>query len=98
MDEATRVPFTNLGVPANRKQVRILEGWMTHMLEHINIEDCANELEYAHKMATIYRFAFLEMVRHVTVHCVERGELLQEIWEKHLELATRYGPSVVLLR
>lgn len=89
-DESSRSPFLNLGVPSNRKQVKVLEKWIQHMCGEIDSDESLNELGRNRKLRTIFRFSFLEIVRQVSVQCIERGELLNNVLQKFIELTIKY--------
>jgi hypothetical protein len=86
--ELTRVPCEKLGLPVSRRQVRILAGWLEDMCSQVE-SACGDAHDTVDKLLTIHRFAVLELLRQVSVQCVERGELLQRSIESYIYLTKK---------
>ena len=77
----------DLGAPSGRKEVKIIMGWLELMIQnHIyDIRDLTLE-EKVRRGQLIYTACYREVIRQVSVHCLERGVLLQKIWNAQIDL------------
>ncbi|CAG9328684.1 unnamed protein product [Blepharisma stoltei] len=88
-------PFVYLGSPTGRQEVQNLKEWFAYMQEnHLNKlldqkllseigeDEKADKFEIAD---VILKTGLREIVRQVSVYCVERGELLSIIVERYLD-------------
>lgn len=78
------------GPPSGRREVELLETWLSYMLD-IYVESADNISSEQRERAAqlIYAMCFKEVIRQVSVHCVERGRLLDRIWKASLSLFTK---------
>ena len=67
----------------------MLLNWIQHWREKIHSDETMDELMRSTKLRTIYRFSFLEIIRQVSVHCIERGELLHDVLQKYIDLSLK---------
>jgi hypothetical protein len=78
--------------PSSRTDSVMLDAWITKQLEAYKKatvggnEDLARSVE---DLVPILSIALHEIVRQVTHHCVERGEVLEKIWKTYVELFDR---------
>lgn len=73
----------NLGNPSGRQDIKLLQQWLSHMkdtfigpLKGIDYSWTSESLE---KAEVIFIMAAKEVIRQVSVHCIERGEVLKEV-------------------
>lgn len=59
-----------LGHPSGRQEIDNLRKWFNYMTQnHSNLDD----------LNAIYTISGQELIRQISVHCIERGELLKEL-------------------
>lgn len=77
-----------LGPPTGRKDAQMLIIWLDSMLAKVATKNESLEgmLESA---LSIYETCFHEIVRQVSVHCKERGELINRVWKANISLLER---------
>ncbi|KAI0239999.1 Axonemal dynein light chain domain-containing protein 1 [Lamellibrachia satsuma] len=85
--------------PTTRFEVLQLRKTMFEMLDKIGIDDEFEEvkgptqmhslLELMKKEQNIYNIIFHELIRQVSVHCIERGALLAEVRDRYSRLLNR---------
>ncbi|CAG9317642.1 unnamed protein product [Blepharisma stoltei] len=80
-------PDTALRVPSGRKEVEILNFWLDYMIDtQVNQ---VSDIEFDKKIKVaqlIYSRCFKEIIRQISVHCIERGELMEKVWSGLLNL------------
>ena len=83
----TKPKKPDLGAPSGRKEVQIIIAWLELMIQnHIyEINDLTLE-EKLRRAQLIYTACYKEVIRQVSVHCLERGMLLQKIWNAQIDL------------
>eukprot|EP01116_Phalansterium_solitarium_P012950 TRINITY_DN2972_c0_g1_i2.p1 TRINITY_DN2972_c0_g1~~TRINITY_DN2972_c0_g1_i2.p1 ORF type:complete len:262 (-),score=59.92 TRINITY_DN2972_c0_g1_i2:125-910(-) len=69
--------------PIDRRQVMLLEEWLTRRLQELIITDHLEEVKERQKL---YSMAFHELIRQVWVQLPERGQLMAKIWQRYLLL------------
>ncbi|CAG9333710.1 unnamed protein product [Blepharisma stoltei] len=79
----------DLGNPTGRQDVENLKKWLQLMIEKIigpnkNIEDVSKSLQK--EILLIYTICAKEIIRQVSVHCIERGEILKEVIEALMKI------------
>jgi hypothetical protein len=91
--------FVFLGAPSGRQEIQNLKEWYefmkkAHLEPQISIlnselidENPESILEVCN---TVYQAGFRDMVRQVSVHCVDRGELLREILNSYHDMWKLY--------
>ncbi|OMJ80909.1 hypothetical protein SteCoe_18718 [Stentor coeruleus] len=73
-----------LGSPATRADTTELANWLDSMLK-IALAENNNDIEGLFESAmVIYEVCFHEIVRQVSVQCVERGDLINRVWKAYL--------------
>lgn len=73
-----------LGSPATRADTTELANWLDSMLK-IALAENNNDIEALFESAmVIYEVCFHEIVRQVSVQCVERGDLINRVWKAYL--------------
>ena len=77
----------DLGNPSGRKEVEIIIAWLENMImTYVNqVTDITLE-EKVRRASMIYTVCFKEVVRQVSNHCIERGILLQKIWNAQIDI------------
>lgn len=45
----------------------------------------------------IYSLCFKELIRQNLVHCIERGALLEKVWNASIDLQVHHGKEIVKL-
>jgi hypothetical protein len=71
--------------PSGRKEVFLLEEWLNNML-HQNLGRSEDPLAAVKEAEKLYSIVFNEIIRQVWVTCAERGQLMQKIWHKYMQL------------
>ncbi|OMJ77068.1 hypothetical protein SteCoe_23420 [Stentor coeruleus] len=76
-----------LGAPSGRKEVEILITWLEFMIQtHIDEEKDLTLEEKLRRAQLIYTACYKEVIRQISVNCVERGVLMQRIWNASVDL------------
>jgi hypothetical protein len=65
--------------------VLLLENWLNKMLQD-NIAKVADPLEAVKEAQKLYNICFHEVCRQVWVQCAERGQLMEKLWTRYLQL------------
>mmetsp|Transcript_18685 Transcript_18685/g.38010 ORF Transcript_18685/g.38010 Transcript_18685/m.38010 type:complete len:147 (+) Transcript_18685:3-443(+) len=79
-------------VPAGRRDVQLLHTWVSDMvtrLRRTQHESSLPEESVLKEAQVLFSVAFHEMIRQVSVHCLERGYLMGKIWWSEMELFQR---------
>ena len=71
--------------PTGRKEVLLLENWLNKMLQE-NIAKVVDPLEAVKEAQKLYNICFHELSRQVWVQCAERGQLMEKLWNRYLQL------------
>lgn len=74
----------SLGNPATRKDTTELANWLDSMLKTALSENNENVEGLFETAIIIYEVCFYEIVRQVSVQCVERGDLINRVWKAYL--------------
>ena len=82
---ASKVPDKlALGSPATREDTEVLASWLDTMLKHAFSENTDDIEGLCETAMLIYEVCFHEIVRQVSVQCVERGDLINRVWKAYL--------------
>lgn len=74
----------SLGNPATREDTEELASWLDLMLKK-TLSDKNNDIQALFETAMlIYEVCFHEIVRQVSVQCVQRGDLINRVWKAYL--------------
>jgi len=86
----------NLGGPASRYEALALLKWMDNIIENIEKTYGKNETENEKFDLTqiVYYICFREVIRQVSVQCVERGVLIWKLWKSYLSLVTEMADEI----
>jgi len=77
-------------VPAGRRDVLLLHAWINDMIGRLKQSSTAlQEEEMLRDAQLLFSVAFHEIIRQVSVHCLERGHLMGKIWWSEMELFNR---------
>ena len=77
-------------VPAGRRDVLLLHAWVNDMISRLKRTSSAlREEEMLKDAQLLFSVAFHEIIRQVSVHCLERGYLMGKIWWSEMELFQR---------
>lgn len=68
----------------NFLKVAALNEWLDMMIEKLNAQKDLNNLEFVDSFQTVYGTCLKEIIRQVSLHCAERGQLLQKVWGSYL--------------
>lgn len=91
--------FVYLGAPSGRQEIQNLKEWyefmkkahlepqIARMSSNLIEENLESILEVCN---TVYQAGFRDMVRQVSVHCIDRGELLREILNSYHDMWKLY--------
>eukprot|EP00002_Diphylleia_rotans_P017366 TRINITY_DN3370_c0_g1_i19.p1 TRINITY_DN3370_c0_g1~~TRINITY_DN3370_c0_g1_i19.p1 ORF type:complete len:890 (-),score=162.51 TRINITY_DN3370_c0_g1_i19:61-2730(-) len=86
--------------PSDRRDVILLQESLREMLRGVK-----DQTVYLEQTKIIYMSCFNEILRQVSVHCQERGELLYQVWhgmvntyERSIEAMKSSGPQLALVR
>ncbi|CAG9318276.1 unnamed protein product [Blepharisma stoltei] len=84
-----------LGAPSGRREAELLSEWLDYMIEKnvINTEKCFDEKIRAAQL--IYTLCFKEVVRQISVHCIERGILMEKIWNAQVDLYSQHESTTI---
>lgn len=74
------------GLPAGRKDVMLLEEWLDNMEQQLSIFQVNELIKDFSAKKLVYNTCFQEIVRQVSVHCVERGLFMQRVWNNYIGL------------
>eukprot|EP00002_Diphylleia_rotans_P032820 TRINITY_DN6924_c0_g1_i1.p1 TRINITY_DN6924_c0_g1~~TRINITY_DN6924_c0_g1_i1.p1 ORF type:complete len:1556 (+),score=266.96 TRINITY_DN6924_c0_g1_i1:59-4726(+) len=75
--------------PTTRQDVLMLEKWMDAMLERVIIKS-DDITVVARETHLLYTICLHEIVRQVSIHCIERGQLIGKIWNRYCLLFEMY--------
>eukprot|EP00753_Platysulcus_tardus_P000654 PLAT10622.1.p1 GENE.PLAT10622.1~~PLAT10622.1.p1 ORF type:complete len:1246 (+),score=414.40 PLAT10622.1:45-3782(+) len=89
-----RKPKFPSAMPSSREEVRLLDEWMANSVaQHMEAARTSmpDANSYLLGLQRIYDSAMDELIRQVSAHCAERGELLRRVWQSQqmLEQAAR---------
>ncbi|CAD8044793.1 unnamed protein product [Paramecium primaurelia] len=74
-------------IPPNRQQALDLKEWLFFMIQRTKDNSKnLNAIQIAEEIQLIYTTCFKEIIQQVKVECIERGELLQIIWDFYIQL------------
>lgn len=77
----------DLGAPSGRKEVEIIIIWLESMIKSYVEEPKDLTLEEKVRRAQlIYTTCFKEVIRQVSTQCLERGVLMQKIWNAQIDI------------
>lgn len=77
-------------VPAGRRDVLLLHAWVNDMVGRLKQTSVSlHEEEMLKDAQLLFSVAFHEIIRQVSVHCLERGHLMGKIWWSEMELFNR---------
>lgn len=77
-------------VPAGRRDVLLLHAWVNDMIARLKqTSSTLKEEEMLKDAQLLFSVAFHEIIRQVSVHCLERGYLMGKIWWSEMELFQR---------
>jgi hypothetical protein len=77
---------SELGMPAGRRDAQVLGAWLDSMLSKILNSTPGNPSSIQESAKVIYTVCFNEIVRQVSVNCVERGQLMDKVWNGYISL------------
>jgi hypothetical protein len=73
----------NLGNPAGRQDIKLIQNWLGYMketfLDNLKTDNDVWNPDIIEKAEIVYVMAGKEVIRQVSVQCIERGEVLKEI-------------------
>ena len=76
----------DLGNPSGRKQVEVIIAWLESMMHSfVTSQNLENE-EKIRRASLINTICLKEVIRQVSSHCIERGVLLQKIWNAQVDI------------
>lgn len=87
----------SLGMPATREDTTQLADWLNSMLKTALNDNNQNIESLCETAMLIYEVCLYEIVRQVSVHCKERGELINLVWKAYmgiLEKALKISKAV----
>ena len=76
----------NLAKPSIRKDVENLEKWLSDMLSKIQKKSDYCFQSLIEDLQIIYSACLKELIRQIGLHCSERGQLIEKIWNSYLDL------------
>lgn len=69
----------DLGAPTSRREVELLSYWLDYMIDtHVVQAEKPIDLK-VNAAQLIYTLCFKEIIRQVSVHCLERGNLMEKV-------------------
>lgn len=81
------LPSAFSNAPTNRQEVIQLGSWLSGALKGIQENKEFTGKEKFFKTDEVYNICFNELVRQVSLDCIERGELIMVIWKAYLSLS-----------
>ena len=72
--------------PSGRSTVRSLREWLLCKIEVNNKNHPTKNNHYVANQMSLYNVAFTDLSRQVSIHCVDRGRLMLEIWISNSKL------------
>jgi hypothetical protein len=81
--------LVSLGVPSGRRDAEVLASWLEGMQRQLLEKSEVSLEELFEDARLVYTMCFKELVRQVSVHCVERGKLVGMVWKGYLGLLER---------
>lgn len=78
-----------LSNPATRDDVESLGKWLDSMVSNIASEKNLSMEVLFENLQLVYLGCFQELIRQVSIECVERGQLIQKIWNAYIGLFER---------
>lgn len=82
------------GLP-NRTDVVLLTHWVEEKINSIVNEKNISESEKCKKCDGVYNIALNEVVRQISIDCVERGNLLYKIWMSYLRIFQNFRQQLI---
>lgn len=82
-------------VPPGRQDVLTLSTWVQDKINNV-VASNLEENEKCIKCDEIYNLGLNELIRQVSLECVERGELLCQIWTSYYQVLLQYKSNVAL--
>jgi len=70
----------------NRREIVILRHWFANQEEILNKRTFQNLEEKTNAYFELYSLCLTEVIKEISVECNEKGEIINEIWQKFLEL------------
>lgn len=86
ISKACQVLPNDHGGPSNRKEAQLLSSWLSFMLQSLLDSTNMNESVLFENAQIVYTACLKEIFRQVSVHCIERGELLQRVWKAYFSI------------
>ena len=83
----TELPNAFSSNPSNRQEVLALGNWLINTIKSVQEDNTLSLKEKYYKTDEIYNLCFNELVRQVSLDCLERGELIMKIWKAYLSLS-----------
>lgn len=74
-----KATLPKLGGPSSRKDVELLSDWLDTMLKKILENRLHNPGEMFENTQVVYTVCLKELVRQVSMHCIQRGELIERV-------------------
>lgn len=87
----TKYAFENNTQPAGRHDAIMLEKWLNNQLKKFGELRTMDDFK---SVQEVFSVCMHELIRQVSIHCVERGKLLGKLWVRYVDLfncvATEY--------
>lgn len=94
-DDSTLRTGSDLGAPSNRREAELLNKWLDFMLEkYVHTKHEFTDEQRMRAAQFIYTFCLKEIVRQVSVHCVERGALIERVWNAQVKVCTDQDDTI----
>ena len=89
----------DLGVPSSRSDAIALLKWFDSMTGRLGSEGAGLEGEEKFDLVqTVYYICYKELARQVSVHCAERGSVIEKLWQAYSrlikEMSEAHGKSL----
>jgi len=79
-------PEKGLGIPSSRYDAIVLHKWFDSMRYKISKDSSLSNEIKVELLQTANYICIKEIVRQISVHCVERGNLLWQLWKSYLNI------------
>jgi len=81
------------GVLAGRQDVLLLSSWLKDTLNEVNKSN-SSENEKLTKCDEVYNICLNDLIRQVSLECVERGDFLYQVWMSYYKLLLQFKTNV----
>lgn len=78
-------------VVSDRRQTMVLRNWLQQSLQLIFSNECDTAKDKMDLTDEVFNLCINELMRQISVQCVERGEFLVSMWSNYFKLTRKYN-------